>query len=50
MVRIGERLNLSTFGAIGNRYRGLVTFIILFEWLAILIVGNLGGNTDSFVP
>lgn len=48
-MQIGERLNLSTFGAIddeskaGNLYN-------TFRVASAVIAGNLGGNTDSFVP
>ena len=48
MVRTGERLNLSTFGAVDDESK-VCTLYRTAEWLDILF-SNLGGNADSFRP
>lgn len=47
MVRIGERLSLSTFGAVSDKLK-VSNLYLTFEWSQFC--GNLGGNTDSFRP
>ena len=45
---IGEGLNLSTFGAVGDESKA-GTLYSTDEW-SVLITGNLGGNADPSVP
>lgn len=44
---IGEGLNLSTFGAVGDESK-VCTLYSTDEWS--VYTGNLGGNAESFRP
>ena len=47
-MRIGDRLNPSTFGAIDDESK-ISTLYSTFEW-PVIVYGNLGGNAETFRP
>ena len=47
-MQTGERMNLSTFGAVGDESEA-GTLYSTVEW-SDFISGNLGGNAESFRP
>jgi len=49
-MRIGEILNLSTFGAVGDKPEVSTLYPTNIEWLVLIRTSNLGGTADSFRP